>query len=472
MGDNMYAIIDNSTLTAVQRLMGEIPIRNKNTIDGDILCLETFVQTVLFYDDVFFMDDYKPEFKSNREKYFKYIYPIELDENTHNALLQETKKLTDDFVPQVKKRKFDNDTLKEFFDMLRMNITFTWDLSSSVFYLKHKLLEEQCGVDIPKYSKLAEMIFSQMKSGEPTSDMDKKRAEIYDSKGNLITDDYVLHSKEGHSVESEISAQTDYFMAGLSWLDFRTTYYTLLAKHQGFDLVLHPIRNAYEIALLRKYSSHPQSARVLLSEIDRLSQEAFTKINSYTQPVLLKSQLPMLSLWLVKNGGMNNFMDTLYTLKGEKEFIRAREILNNLDSIHQEENNQKYITTANNLILDFSRQMNNLMERYGVIHYGMNPTSSLIKVYNLSTIATELPTLPVFNSNIKKPGILSKMRHYSGFGATYKAIIDDLTSIERLGAYHDMLCSNVRYTFHAGTYNLDTEKSIYANAECYWKIPL
>lgn len=465
----MYTIIDNSTLTAVQRLMGEIPIKNKNTIDGDILCLETFVQAVLFYDDVFFIDDYKPEFKSNREKYFKYIYPIELDNDTHNALLQETTRLTSEFIPQVKNRKFNNDTLKDFFNMLRMNITFTWDLSSSVFYLKHKLLEEHCGVDIPKYSKLAEMIFSQMKSGEPTSDMGEKTHEIYDSNGTLITDSYVLYSKDGYPVESEISSQTDYFLAGLSWLDFRTTYYTLLAKHQGFDLTLHPIRNAYEIGLLKKYSTHPQSARVLLDQIDRISKDAFVKINSNTQPILLKSQLPMLSVWLVKNGGMNNFIDTLYSLKGEKAFIRAREILNELDEIHIEKNTQKYVTAANNLILNFNKQMKNLMNRYGVLNYGINPTSSFIKAYNLTTLATELPTIPVFNSNIKKPGILD---HYSGFGATYKAIIDDLTSIERLGKYHDMLCSNINYASDFGIYNLKTEQSRYKDAESFCKIPL
>ena len=53
----MYAIIDNSTLTAVQRLMGEITIKDKNTIDGDILSLESFVQSVLFYDDIFYISE-------------------------------------------------------------------------------------------------------------------------------------------------------------------------------------------------------------------------------------------------------------------------------------------------------------------------------------------------------------------------------------------------------------------------------
>ena len=182
----MYAIIDNSTLTAVERMMGVIPIKNTNTIDGDILALESFVQAVLFYDDLFFIDDYKSQHKASREKFFKYVYPIEFSENSYNDLLEQTRTLTNSFVPQVKKRTFDNESLKDFFRLLKMNITFTWDLRSSVYYLTHKLLQLQCGVDIPKYSALSEMIFSQFFSGEPTDSMQQKTPLIYDSKGNIV----------------------------------------------------------------------------------------------------------------------------------------------------------------------------------------------------------------------------------------------------------------------------------------------
>jgi len=284
----MYTIIDNSTLTAVQRLMGEIPIKNKNTIDGDILALETFVQAVLFYDDVFFVDDYKTEYKDARKKYFKYIYPIELDDETYSSIIQKTQSLTNDFIPQVKKRSFDNKTLNDFFDILKMNITFTWDLSSSVYYLTHKLLQEHCGVDIPKYSKLADMIFSQFKDGEPVSVMGKKSSIIYDSKGNAISDGYTVIDKYGDEKDAHISSQTKLFMSGLSWMDFRTTFYTLIANQLGFDLTLHPIRNTYQISLLQRYSSAPQSSRIILDAINKKAYETFDKINSSTEQILIQ----------------------------------------------------------------------------------------------------------------------------------------------------------------------------------------
>ncbi|MBE6828888.1 MAG: hypothetical protein E7519_01615, partial [Ruminococcaceae bacterium] len=61
-----YAIIDNATLTAVQRLLGEIPIYNKHAIDGDILAFETLIQSILFFDEVCYINDYKEEYREER----------------------------------------------------------------------------------------------------------------------------------------------------------------------------------------------------------------------------------------------------------------------------------------------------------------------------------------------------------------------------------------------------------------------
>lgn len=46
-----YALIDNATLTAVQRVMGQIIVKTPDTINGDLVALENLVQAILFYDD-------------------------------------------------------------------------------------------------------------------------------------------------------------------------------------------------------------------------------------------------------------------------------------------------------------------------------------------------------------------------------------------------------------------------------------
>ena len=45
-----YALIDNATITAVQRILGEVETRSEDSIDGDIIALENLIQAILFYD--------------------------------------------------------------------------------------------------------------------------------------------------------------------------------------------------------------------------------------------------------------------------------------------------------------------------------------------------------------------------------------------------------------------------------------
>ncbi len=42
-----YALIDNASLTAVQRFLGKITITNTDTINGDLVALENFLQAIL-----------------------------------------------------------------------------------------------------------------------------------------------------------------------------------------------------------------------------------------------------------------------------------------------------------------------------------------------------------------------------------------------------------------------------------------
>lgn len=76
-----YALIDNATLTAIQRLTGRAASRSEDSIDGDIVALENLLQGILFYDDIVTIDDYKAEYRESRRKDFdfiRFINPSEL----------------------------------------------------------------------------------------------------------------------------------------------------------------------------------------------------------------------------------------------------------------------------------------------------------------------------------------------------------------------------------------------------------
>lgn len=55
------ALLDNATLTAVQRITGQAPSRSRDSVDVDLVAFENYVQARLFYDDLVVIDDCLPQ---------------------------------------------------------------------------------------------------------------------------------------------------------------------------------------------------------------------------------------------------------------------------------------------------------------------------------------------------------------------------------------------------------------------------
>jgi hypothetical protein len=86
MRTNRRILIDNATLSGVERITGISQILNLNNIDNDILCLEKLVTAILFSDELIGIDDYKDDFRSSRLKNFDFIEFSKIDQPTYAAL--------------------------------------------------------------------------------------------------------------------------------------------------------------------------------------------------------------------------------------------------------------------------------------------------------------------------------------------------------------------------------------------------
>ncbi|WP_433922956.1 hypothetical protein [Paenibacillus taichungensis] len=133
-------------------------------------------------------------------------------------------------------------------------MTFSWELNSSVYYLTVRVLEDIGGLDVPKYSKLSQMIYSELQEKRVVeTESSERQVTILDSKGKPITHDYSVLDKGGKAQETNISDQLLKFISGINWMSFRTAYYTLAAKDLNVDLILHPIRQGFQLNLLQNY---------------------------------------------------------------------------------------------------------------------------------------------------------------------------------------------------------------------------
>jgi hypothetical protein len=157
-----YAIVDNSTLTAVSRLLGHIPVQNRYALDGDLAALEGLIQAILFYDRLFFVDDYQEEFRDQRRRLFPFLTALRQGDFSYAAHLQAARDLTQDISLVAQNSRIVDDDFRPFIDALHMNTVFTWRMRSSVFWLTVSMLGGTQPIEVRRYSKLWEAISTQL----------------------------------------------------------------------------------------------------------------------------------------------------------------------------------------------------------------------------------------------------------------------------------------------------------------------
>lgn len=126
-------VVDNSTLTACQRLLGDIKVANLHNIDGDIAALETLLQAILFCDKLFYLDDYKPEYKLGRTVRFPFITPLDLTPTKRTELINSADSITKDLIIKVEAGEITTSAVRDFLEQMNMHFLFAWPWRAATF---------------------------------------------------------------------------------------------------------------------------------------------------------------------------------------------------------------------------------------------------------------------------------------------------------------------------------------------------
>ncbi|HMN15858.1 MAG TPA: hypothetical protein PKD55_26370 [Bellilinea sp.] len=202
-----YALVDHSTLTATQRLLGLIPVKNLYQVDGDIAAFEGLLQAILLYDGLFLVDDYKAEFREERGRIFDFILPISPAEFAYDTFIKLAQQSTEGIMLRVEGGDISDSDIKSFFDMLRMQTVFTWRMRSSNFFLTLNMLADSGGLTIEKYSTLTQMIYSELSSKDTVNSNlgIGSTCELVDSFGRRVNNGY-REGKTNYKVGSQVWA--------------------------------------------------------------------------------------------------------------------------------------------------------------------------------------------------------------------------------------------------------------------------
>ncbi|MGE4448005.1 MAG: hypothetical protein AB7E15_06840 [Azospira sp.] len=468
-----YALIDNASLTAVQRVLGQVIVKNPDTVNGDLVAFENFVQAILFYDELICIDNYKAEHKTERAKIFEYIRFLSPHDFGLHDLETKAKSEAASVRPEIRGGEFTDDNFGELLQMLKLNMVCTWDLRSSVYYLTMKMLGQPNTPEFHKYSEISSSIFNELADVAETNGHWSQDVRLVGSDGHVHTKEEM--EKEDKDQKRGLGGTTralDMFVASLNWIAYKSIYYSLAAKYFKADTFLHPIRHAYQIHWMRRTGAYGHDfTSKLIAALSNGVSTSVSEIVDNGRSEAVSLEIPIFSAWLAtQSGDVGSVISSALELRKNKDIQEIREILREIRVAYDENG----IAKTNKSIEKWKKQLTKakmeLKRSYGIDTGQGIPGSFLIKVYNSTTLLTGWQQIPEFEFKVPLPDFIGHNSSNS-FSNLYKDIAAELTSVERLGGIRDLMAKKFVID---DTYYIPpkTEVPEFRRYSSDWKLPM
>lgn len=469
------ALLDNATLTAVQRIVGSAPSRSRDAVDVDLVAYENYVQARLFYDDLVVIDDYLPKHRNARRAEFPFLSYIDPESLGLKEIVEQANAATDQIHPRIQGGQFANPEFKALFQLLQTHMICTWDMASSIYHLTLKVLAAPHSGDFEKYGAIATAIFQELGDAKSVGRRVSSEVQLVDRFGKPIDKDYVVpDARWGSGNTGEPSGAIGAFVASLMWVANRAVFYSLAAAHLRADSFLYPIRQAYQQHYLAQaFKYEVDASKRLVDKLSATLSRDVMEVHNAGAVTVTGLDLPVFSAWLaVQCGDPKAALHAVEEIRMQRDFVAAREQLNDLRLRYE-----------GNSLIDGNKQLAKLRGQIGKVSktmrekYSINtsqgvPLTRLVTVYNAYAAVRGLPTLPKLDIKIPIPTILRDLRRQVGFAAVYRNVLNDLGSFGALGDVRDTLGRRVMIDENAYSYSPKAEDPNYRRAHSYWKSPM
>ncbi|KIF55719.1 hypothetical protein [Pseudomonas fluorescens] len=437
-----YALIDNATLTAVQRATGAVAVKTSDTINGDLCALENFLQGNLFYDDLLCIDNYKAEHRDSRKQQFPYVRFLSPSEFGLEGVDAVAQKEAASIRPEIRGGEFVDEDFSALLEQLKMNMVCTWDQASSVYYLTMRMLGYRGSDDYSKYSALSAAIFAELSDAGETRGRWSKDVKLVSSDGHVFSKSEFSESSRGDY--GGPTRQLEMFVASLNWLAYKSIYYSTAAKHLKADSFIHPIRHAYQVHWMKKVGAfgHDFTARLLANLADK-TRTSISEIQSHGATQTVALDLPLFSAWLTQStGSVSNAIEAARQLRNEGHFVTMRETLKAIRIAFDEQGIASGNKRITKLMDDVDKICGDLRRSYGVRSTQGIQGSFLIKTASSVTSLFGV-SLPDRDFALSTPEFM-KSESTKAFTTVVKDITKELTSMERLGGVRDLMAKSFR----------------------------
>ncbi|HEY1614750.1 MAG TPA: hypothetical protein VGF97_13770 [Rhizomicrobium sp.] len=429
MSTNRRILIDNATLSGVERIIGVSQTLNLNNIDNDILCLEKLITAILFSDELIGIDDYKDDFRSARLKDFDFIKFSKIDEPTYAALATDAAAFARSMAFSFENSKPAGDVVS-FFEALRIDPQLRWDAWVSSEYLTLSFLVED-----PKSALYERSIDSVFRN----ENVDRKlvaagtdhqpalsvagRPEIKDVK-DLVR---AFSSNNAQYAGVDGKSALDRMTFGYGWAAERAHFYNAVAHMEAADAYLAPLRDAFCESCCRiDYRSQ------VIGLLETLKANAKETLSSILEPggqARFVVRLPFFTSYMIsRTDNSRQCIDLALSMRNASEFQDCRTIFHNLDHLSAADRVQE----INGILKYLDQSCANLMKKYS-ISTESGPQFSLSLGLTGLNLSASVKLNQLFRSYKSRP-----------FSRVFRNIAQDMLNVERLGGLYDKICSLIR----------------------------
>jgi hypothetical protein len=148
------------------------------------------------------------------------------------------------------------------------------------------------------------------------------------------------------------------------------------------------------------------------------------------------------------------FIQEAHELRLKPPVVEARRYLIELEELVENGERRSFVQEANRLRQAINKTAERLRAEYGVETPQGVPLAALTSVLNVPLRLKAGFSLPDFGLKIPLPAGILRLADRHGFKATFRTVVDELVSIERLGILHDIITSAVVRDQEAGFHNM------------------
>ncbi|UYW30241.1 hypothetical protein [Methylorubrum extorquens] len=429
MAADRTILIDNATLSGVERLIGESQIINLSNIENDILCFEKLVTAILFSDKIVGANDYKEQYRSERLKKFSFVDFLNLPTETYSTISKDAADFAKSMVFSFDGSKPAGDVLT-FFESLRIDPQLRWDVFVSSEYLTMSLLVND--TRNAKYETAIDSIFRNESTDAKSVDHSMDPKSIVSVKDHPTISDVKdlvdwLSSGNPNYKGSSGKSMLQRCVFGYGWAAERAHFYNAVAALNGADAFLAPLRDAFCESCCRLEARSQVNS--LLDKLKSKSQDTVAKIVDTSGKAKFAIKLPFFTTYLIANSdNPRQCIDRALKLREERQFRDCRAILDNLSHL----STQERYAEVNSILKLLEQSCSSLMKSYAV-STDSGPQVSFSLGITGPSISTGFKLDKLFSPYRNKP-----------FSRLFRNISQDMLNIERMGGLYDKLCSSIR----------------------------